>query len=233
METTKKCAGCGIWKVLEDFYRQKKGRLGRQDRCRTCQSAYSKNWRADNREREAATGAAWYAANKERRLEVSRAWWAANTERMADYRAEYNERNREAISARSRRQRELNRSRWENEDPYADPSLKGCTTPRGCGLYLPRENFYRLYSESDGLQKLCKSCAIIKARNDRGADRKARWSENPICYLCGEHIDFEDLHLDHMISRHDGGSDSASNLAPTHSVCNLKKGRRSWPFEGA
>lgn len=35
------------------------------------------------------------------------------------------------------------------------------------------------------------------------------------------------MHLDHIITLHEGGTDDDDNLAPAHTKCNLKKGKNS------
>lgn len=42
------------------------------------------------------------------------------------------------------------------------------------------------------------------------------------CYLCGSVL-AGDVHLDHLVPLARGGAHSASNLRPTHAVCNLRK----------
>lgn len=50
-----------------------------------------------------------------------------------------------------------------------------------------------------------------------------------VCPLCGFPLPSHrsEIHVDHLVSKHDGGSDSIENLAAVHAVCNLKKGARS------
>lgn len=46
------------------------------------------------------------------------------------------------------------------------------------------------------------------------------------CYLCCQPIDKGDEHLDHIIPVVSGGFDRISNVAMTHSLCNLKKNKK-------
>ena len=60
-----------------------------------------------------------------------------------------------------------------------------------------------------------------------------------VCYLCSEQIDMQaprkvgkigwerGLHVDHVVSISNGGSDTIDNVRPTHALCNLKKSRGS------
>jgi hypothetical protein len=47
----KRCAGCTNLLPLEAFNRNRAKPSGRQDRCRTCQSAYDRTWRQNHPER--------------------------------------------------------------------------------------------------------------------------------------------------------------------------------------
>jgi len=50
--------------------------------------------------------------------------------------------------------------------------------------------------------------------------------KNVRCYLCGGMIPLGDRHVDHVIPLSKGGAHTASNLAITHSACNLRKSAR-------
>lgn len=48
------------------------------------------------------------------------------------------------------------------------------------------------------------------------------------CQICGERVDPDDVHLDHIKPLSHGGETDTANLQVTHSGCNLRKGA-SWP----
>ncbi|WP_130449767.1 HNH endonuclease [Zhihengliuella halotolerans] len=48
-----------------------------------------------------------------------------------------------------------------------------------------------------------------------------------VCYLCGEHVPMDDIHIDHRIPRIHGGSNDFDNLYVSCSTCNLQKGSKS------
>ena len=70
-----------------------------------------------------------------------------------------------------------------------------------------------------------------------------KWGTN--CHLCQEPIDLtaprrvgrkgweKGLHIDHVISLSNGGSDALDNVRPAHGSCNVKKGNRDKILEGA
>jgi 5-methylcytosine-specific restriction endonuclease McrA len=56
--------------------------------------------------------------------------------------------------------------------------------------------------------------------------RKVYKLYNGICYLCGKHVRYQDMHIDHIVPIAVGGPDNRSNYAPTHALCNQKKGKK-------
>jgi 5-methylcytosine-specific restriction endonuclease McrA len=68
-----------------------------------------------------------------------------------------------------------------------------------------------------------------------------KWGTN--CHLCQTPIDIaaprrvgkkgweKGLHLDHLISLSNGGSDTLCNIRPAHGTCNIKKGNRDKALE--
>ena len=46
------------------------------------------------------------------------------------------------------------------------------------------------------------------------------------CYLCGDAIQRDVLHIDHLIPISKGGEDAPRNLAAAHQWCNLRKNAR-------
>lgn len=60
---------------------------------------------------------------------------------------------------------------------------------------------------------------------------RIRSGEVILCALCGDPIPLKSkttnkgsISLDHIIRKRDGGSDDESNIQPTHSKCNWKRG---------
>jgi 5-methylcytosine-specific restriction endonuclease McrA len=49
---------------------------------------------------------------------------------------------------------------------------------------------------------------------------------NGVCYLCGKYVSLKDMHADHLVPVALGGQTTISNLAPTHAVCNQRKGKK-------
>ena len=53
--------------------------------------------------------------------------------------------------------------------------------------------------------------------------RKRHYGKVP-CFVCGQHVEKVDATLEHVVPRGRGGSDSMSNLAISHDVCNKARG---------
>jgi len=47
----KTCTGCGETRSVDEFYRHRRSRDGRQARCKECQKAYTYEWRSRNPEK--------------------------------------------------------------------------------------------------------------------------------------------------------------------------------------
>jgi len=47
--------------------------------------------------------------------------------------------------------------------------------------------------------------------------------DNETCQICGEHVDWEDFHADHIIPYSEGGKTTVSNGRATHRSCHLSK----------
>ena len=44
------------------------------------------------------------------------------------------------------------------------------------------------------------------------------------CYYCGDVLEYEDFHMDHIIPKAKGGRGIIENLVPSCCLCNLSKG---------
>ena len=144
-----------------------------------------------------------------RRRELKRAqnkrWKQRNA---AGYRAQqrgYYRKNCESIRARHKQTRDANldvyrarelASHHKNPQTWADASARRRARKKGAPVV---ERVYRrvVYQTSGGR-----------------------------CYLCGERIAFEEMHLEHLIPLSKGGEHSYANVRASCSFCNLSKGDR-------
>jgi hypothetical protein len=113
--TMKRCSGCGITKLLDDFHRQRRARDGRESRCKACEhdryrvryerdpgrwQARNKRWVQANPERVAERQKRWNQTNPERRKEIEK----RSRERLAPDARERRAKRREALDAYKRAQ---------------------------------------------------------------------------------------------------------------------------------
>lgn len=47
-----------------------------------------------------------------------------------------------------------------------------------------------------------------------------------LCYLCGDPVDFDDFHIEHVVPISRGGADKRENLNIAHRECNYRKGTK-------
>lgn len=79
---------------------------------------------------------------------------------------------------------------------------------------------------------------LLREYDRRRYERERVTSEGPIdyafildredyrCYLCGEEVDPENFHFDHVIPLSKGGPNTVDNIRVAHPKCNLRKGRK-------
>lgn len=61
----------------------------------------------------------------------------------------------------------------------------------------------------------------------RDADERMDWllyEFSGLCGICGQELDLDDLHIDHIVPRGRGGGNERTNLQPAHNWCNQRKG---------
>jgi hypothetical protein len=97
----KTCSKCGEVKENIEFNRS------RAD-CKTCNAAYAKQYREDNKEHVAASRKQYREDNKERRAAYAKQWYEDNKERRAAYDKQYHEDNKEHLATYDKQYREDN-----------------------------------------------------------------------------------------------------------------------------
>lgn len=77
----KNCGGCDTTKPVDEFYRRKSAKDGRQSRCKDCVRKYWQGWYAKNGDSVRARSLAIARADPEVNRQKANAWNAANPER--------------------------------------------------------------------------------------------------------------------------------------------------------
>lgn len=95
----RKCNHCGLVAHteadLELFIKNKSGKHGRENLCRSCNAKKGQKWYINNPERKAETNKQWYIENRERVIEVSKQWYAENKERVSETGKQWRTENKE------------------------------------------------------------------------------------------------------------------------------------------
>lgn len=231
----KVCSGCGRWLHLSRFSPKKQGKLGRAPRCRSCNAT---RVREEQRARrvvglchvigceETPTSGIKCETHAAKQREHNARYYEENHEKIRERRARCSEENREKARERLARYRAEKTARTDDElaADWARLRPSGRKRCRRCREELPRESFAIARMEPDGRERVCRSCASVKLL----AAALPLWEELDACrcYLCEDSIAHDELNIEHMVARRNGGSDEAWNLRPAHASCNSSKNAR-------
>lgn len=97
----KKCFDCDQVKPLEEFYKDKGTKDGRQNQCKACHAEYKRQWHEANREQRLEYSRQWREANRERRREYLRQWYQANREKHQEYNRQWKRANPDKVRAKN------------------------------------------------------------------------------------------------------------------------------------
>lgn len=139
--------------------------------------------------------------------------------------AEWRERNRDRYLAQQREkdrryyQRNAEkRKAWERERYWQDPERRRAQAR----AYLKTEKGRASKARSHNKRKRLLEGAVQEPYLRSEITERDNWT----CYLCGGHIEPDDLHIDHIQPLSLGGHDTPWNVAATHAACNLSKRNR-------
>lgn len=251
---TKICSKCKQEKSVAEFGKKASVKDGLQCQCKSCISEYSKansahkvkyasEWRKNNIERARAS-------IRERRKKKPKVVAPQDgvktcsdckTEkhvsefnrcsrhrdglmyncRECEYRrhAEWREENREKLVKRQRAYRFNNKERLAvKKSEWNDKNKEK--------LRASRKKWSDAHPDSRR-ERVMRRNAIKKNATIGKVNYSEIWNRDKgVCYLCGKEIERSDCHFDHIIPLSKGGSHTMSNIAATHSVCNMKKSRK-------
>jgi 5-methylcytosine-specific restriction endonuclease McrA len=209
-EGTKRCARCGLDLPVASFHRDPRYKSGLASYCKSCKTAYKREWDKANpdRLRESrqkqrardpkafdARGHAWRARNRDKVNAWQRAW----RERHPDYQRSWLDQNPDYHKA------------WEAEKrPYR---LRASKDPEGTAAGAKRRRARKLGS------------AVVPFTKDQ---LRARLSMFPGCWMCGA----DAVEVDHVKPLSKGGAHMLCNLRPICTPCNRSKGAK-WPWPAA
>lgn len=89
----KKCSVCGEEKLLENFYKQKLGYLGRRANCKICSNKKINKWKLEHPDYNKK----YYNNNSKKRNESSKKYYLNNREACLEYSKKYYSKNKEKL----------------------------------------------------------------------------------------------------------------------------------------
>ena len=117
----------------------------------------------------------------------------------------------------------------------ADISLVPYSKPYPTDLIQDREDWFRSLNLNENMILLDYSNGHPSRVKKAGHNADIEYlsmdivydRDDGICYLCGTKVEFGNWHLDHLTPLSRGGSHTYTNVAVTHSTCNLSKGAKT------
>ena len=162
--------------------------------CLTAVNEHKKAWKLANPEKAKQRNREYYVKNVEKINERNRKFRENNPEKVKEYQDKYRAENKEAREA----YRQANLERFRH---YARKRKA-----------LKLENGHEEYFENQVLDLYGTDCHICASPVDLTASRKVGVGD----WKFG-------LHIDHLLPLSKGGSDTLSNVRPSHAICNLQK----------
>ena len=177
--------------------------------------------------RKNQAGAKWRERNRDRHLaqkrERDRRYYQRNAEkrRVRERERYWQDPERCKKRQRSYRLQDPDRVRAQDKERYLkDPERKKAQVRTYFKTEKGRATSARAYNKR---KRLLEGAVQEPYLRSEIAER-----DNWTCYLCGGHIEPDDLHIDHIQPLSLGGHDTPWNVAATHAACNLSK-RNSFP----
>jgi hypothetical protein len=98
MKNKKKCSICGEEKLLNKFYKQKNGYLGRRANCKVCSNKKVKKWKSEHPNYDKEYQKKYFKNNKEKIIKHSKEYYIENKEVRLEYGKEYYVNNKDKLN---------------------------------------------------------------------------------------------------------------------------------------
>lgn len=199
MGIVKACTKCGITKPLDQFHRENRTKDGRRANCKQCVSALGKQYREQNHEHIIERQRQWREQNRDYAIKYNREYQDKNP----DYWPEHRKKNKQRRNEYSKQYFVANRDR----------------------LLEARRVHRKQKPEMNNL-------AIRRRRARKHGAVQQRWVVDStlgapgLCWWCGNHLDPERTHIDHVMPISLGGPAKPSNEVLACQLCNQRKNRK-------
>ncbi len=198
----KVCSKCKVSLLVEMFGRSSQAKDGLNPHCKLCKAVAHKKYYEKNKiEINRKTREKYFAD-----VEASRAR-SRNRDKQSErdrLNANY-ARNKEAIL---RKQKE----RYLANHEFIKEQKRRAASRRRARIF---DREFEVYTEADVLALYGVNCNQCGDPIDLTASRRLGFGNWEL-----------GLHLDHLVAIANGGTDTLSNIRPTHAVCNARKGKR-------
>jgi 5-methylcytosine-specific restriction endonuclease McrA len=217
---TKRCSKCSEEKVLTEFNRHSGRKDGFATECKQCKHAIDKSYANTHKEALKDYMAGYYATHKEELLQGNRERYQENrSEYLAqqrEYRAEHLGEIRARDRARHWTRRDIDIARaaaWSRE--HRDYVIAQCKA---------RYQANKSRALGDAVKRYLKRKGLSESQFVSDVDRRAIYDrDGGMCQLCHEPVDYDAMHLDHIIPLSKGGTHEPGNVQTAHGFCNRKK----------
>lgn len=227
--TFKRCTKCGEWKSLADYCHSKASLDGRKPHCKSCNSAYQREYAKTHKEQRRANGAVWREKNRESERKRFAEYRDRNREKLrAKGRSDYRKNEEKYSAYRSTPEYKTRKSAYDKARYWADPEHSR-EIRRQYRIKYPER-----VAESDKRKRANRERRLPIERNMRairaGAPGKHTAedialqlkSQRGKCWWCGRKI-VGRYHVDHRVPLARGGSNDPGNLVISCPECNQSK----------
>lgn len=241
-DLTKKCSKCSEEKLLEDFYKSKRGKLGRRADCKSCQES-SRRKRTGAREKVKVDEGYRHCYKCSTTYPISN-FHIGTLEKDSKYGRAFdckdcrNKRKRQELKnnpeAREK-SREYSRKWYRDNLEYAKEQGRIQQAKwREENAEKHRQNAKNYRADPSKKEILWKQSAKKRAIfKESFVEEVDRWlvynRDGRICGICEKYIESfdDDFQLDHVIPLSRGGKHCYTNVQASHGLCNNKKNART------
>jgi hypothetical protein len=216
---TKTCSRCDTTKDIEEFNRMPRGKFGRSNICKKCDSAKVNKWRKNNPDKRQAILERFARLHPQASAESSKKYIENHHEQYIANRRTYYKNNAESLRAD---QRERYRS---------DPTRSNSATMRWRQSHIEqskemRRDWRRRNPEKQRLYKQNRRASLLNTDRTLTVEQweNIKSKYNHLCCYCGEP---KPLTIDHWIPLSRKGTHTANNVVPACKSCNSKKRTRT------